>query len=44
MDSPVSIAMMPSGASMNDWFDKPLPTKFHTPLRTSLKPAVMTSL
>ena len=34
-DSPVSMAIRPSGPSMNVWLERPLPTRHHTPLRTS---------
>ena len=33
----VSMAMTPSGPSMKDWFDRPLPTRVQTPGRTSVK-------
>ena len=36
-DSPVSMAMMPSGPSTNVWFDRPLPTRHQTPGQTSVK-------
>jgi len=42
--SPVSMAMMPSGASMNVWFERPFPTRHHTPGRTVYSCLASTSL